>query len=184
MIIESYLAIKKRLSELLEIAQVDWFYDQYSESADGNLVYVTPAVYVEFQPIEFQQRGGLTQTSVLDVVIHVVSSSGYGAEDMRQTQDTDGLTIQHLTLVKLVHKKLQGFGCAYNYLTGYTNADNLISGMVRRSMEVDHALSPFVITKMTFQFHAYDCDAAIETTMIAPNTVTVLPNVEYFIPPQ
>jgi hypothetical protein len=175
-----YQALKKRiLTELPDVAQVDWYYSQYEESEDGNLVWTTPSIYIEFAPVDWQQFGTQFQRATVDVTLHIVSASAYGAEDFRQTEQTDGLTITHLGLVSALYKKLQGFGCKYNYLNEFpTEATSLISGMVRKTTEVSHQLSVFNVTKVMFELNTIDCDAVpMLTQLTTPIVVVVNPSI-------
>ncbi|MDZ7877069.1 MAG: hypothetical protein U5L45_05335 [Saprospiraceae bacterium] len=164
-----YKALKQRILEKVEeVKQVDWYFKQYEEGEDGNLVWITPSVYVEFElPIVFEQRGLQMQRSTLNVVLHVVSASGYGAEDMRQTEHTDNLTMTHLDLCQKIYKAFQGVSFAYKYLQQFPLVDDLlISGMIRTGMEVSHELSVFNVSKLFFTLNAQDSDALPQENII------------------
>lgn len=157
-----YQAIKKKLlHDVPEINQVDWFYEQYENTEEGNLVWTTPSVYVEYpETVRWVQRGANYQMATINITLHVVSASAYGAEDMRQVEMTDGLVISHLDLCQKVYAAIQKFFCNYSYLAEFPNEESvLLNQVVRTETEVSHNLSVFNVTKMTFTATIHDVNA-------------------------
>lgn len=166
---------KKILADAPEVLQVDWFYNQYENTEDGNLVWTTPSVYLEFSQVAWAQRGARHQVASISVIFHVVSASGYGAEDYQQTEPTDGLVINHLDLCDKLYRLFQSFSCGYQYLSNFSNEPNwLISSMVRVSTEVSHELNVFNVTKITFDLNIQDVGAIPDQIVVLPPIALVV----------
>ena len=156
-----YKALEKRLGEIAEVAQIDWYFGQVEDPEGNALVRNTPALYLEFRPAEWRTWPGNVQSALLDFDVHVVTECHYD-DAQRITQDNN----QHLAVAASVYQKLMNWRCLLSYVPGFealagTEADMvLMESIVRTTQSSDHQLSPFLISSLSFRSHVFDYSAA------------------------
>ena len=154
-----YSAIKKRLAEKVNPAYVDWYYGQYLEDDmedGGQVLWQTPALFVEFFPTEWQTMGGNIQAANQKVGIHLVDESFY--DDDRRITDS---ALHHLGRASNVFKALMNFRCNLSYVPGFEalagTADDrvLMESMVRKVSEPDHNMRRQLVNVQGFETRIY-----------------------------
>jgi hypothetical protein len=159
---EIYEALEKRLLEKVPgLKYVDWYYGQYDEADDDAMVWITPSVFLEFFPMDWQQLGqsGM-QMGTLRFTTHVVTDTAY--------DDKQRMTVHnHLSFEKSVYIALQGWDCMLSYLDNYaalanTNNDvQLFNSITRETSESDHALQRFIVTKASYECNVIDASLSL-----------------------
>ncbi len=160
MLKEVYKAIKKAIGDQIDgINDLDWYLGQYDQDGD-NTLYTTPAVYIEFQPMDWEQLKVGVQACNLMVSIHAVNASLY---------DTDQRILDaasnHLELENSVYRALQGFRCMLSYLPEYAglaggaNDRVLLESMVRQRTYPDHDINRLLVSVQEFKTRIYDYSA-------------------------
>jgi hypothetical protein len=158
---EIYEALEKRIQEKVSgVKQVDWFYNQYEEGEEGNMVWVTPSVYLQFLPIEWQDLGSRVQSGDMTLLVHLATDSGY--------ENKQRITVtEHLELDKALKNALHGWGCPLSYTPSVTNVAGtandgiLINRLTRKGTESDHALRECMVTIATYTGSVYDYSSLI-----------------------
>lgn len=166
-----YSALKKRLTADTAPAYLDWYYGQYDEAEmqdGGELLWTTPAQFVEFLPIEWETRPGNIQAANLRFHVHLVNES-YEQDDKRILD----AALNHLGQESNVFKSLMNFRCLLSYVPGFealadTDQDRvLIESIVRESTDPDHTMRRQLVSVQRFACRIFDYSAT-------PNWATVL----------
>lgn len=160
-----YKAIKKKL--LADVTPtpeyVDWYYGQYLEDEmedGGELLWTTPAVFIEFLPLQWTTRGDLSQRAELVFNVHLVNES----MDSDERRMTDTTSTGHMAQAARVFSALQGFRANLKYIPGFesiADADDrvMIESITRVSSEVDHNLRRQVVSVQQFRATIFDYGA-------------------------
>lgn len=161
-----YPALKKRLNNYVMPKYTDWYMGQYLEDEaeeGGNLLWDTPAVFVETAPVQWQTMGGNIQSANLQFAVHLVTDALFD-DDKRITDPV----LQHFLLDSKVYKGLQNWRCMLSYVPGLealagTDGDRvLIESVVRTDSEPDHTLRRQMVAINRFSCRIYDYTAAKE----------------------
>jgi hypothetical protein len=180
MILEIYKAIKQRVEQsVTELNTIEWYFEQYGNDAGENLVWSTPAAYVEFEEIPWVTLPKKVQRGEVTMRVHTVSACAYGENDKRVTQNLDGISMTHLAVVQAIYVALQGYSCAYNALPEFSNSDILFNEIVRKNTITDHRLGEFMVTITEFTFVAFDCLASPVLQRIEPATLAPEMDIHY-----
>ena len=155
-----YTAIKQRLNDISDWKNdLDWYLHQYDQDGE-EVLYTTPAIYIEFGPVEWNTYPDNRQRGVMEFRIHLVNESDYD-NDQRVLDPA----INHLGQEAEIFRGLQGWGCKLSYIPEYSalsGTDNdvvLLNDVVRIRTEPDHELSNLLISIQTFQCNVYDYNA-------------------------
>jgi hypothetical protein len=140
--------------------------EQY-DSAESE-VWATPAVYIEFRPIEWATLGGGIQRAVLTFDVHLVTDSMLDGD--KRVVDT--LAVNHFAAHDGVFRALQGFRCNLSYLPAFsalTGAADwvLIESVVRTASHVLHRQGNLLVSVQTFA-------ATVKDYAAVPNFITVV----------
>lgn len=160
-----YSAIKKRLAaQVLPLPKyVDWYYAQYLEDEmedGGQLLWQTPALFVEFLPIEWETRPQNIQTSTLRFNTHLVNESFYDND-----QRVLDAAVNHLGQESSVFVALMNWRCMLSYVPGFealadtANDRVLLESIVRESSEPDHTMRRQLVGVQRFACRIYDYSA-------------------------
>lgn len=156
-----YSALKKRLTAEVSPEYVDWFYGQYldEETEDGGeMLWATPAVFVEFLPLKWETLGNAVQAANLQFNIHLVNNS----LDSDEKRVTDTASLDHLGMESDVFRALQGFRALLSYVPGFEAlagepGDRVILETISRlSSEPDHSMGRQLVSVQTFACRIYD----------------------------
>jgi len=166
-----YSALKKRLAAETEPAYLEWYYGQYDEDTmeeGGEMLWTTPAQFLEFLPIRWETRPNNIQAATLLFNVHLVNES-FDSTDQRILN----ATLNHLGLESNVFRALMNFRCLLSYVPGFealedTDADRvLIESISRESTDPDHTMRRQLVSVQRFACRIYDYSAL-------PNWTTVL----------
>lgn len=158
-----YLALKKRLlSELSPApAYVDWYYGQYLDDENEAPLWDTPAIFIEFLPIQWTNLNGGLQQARLSFNVHLVNTClSEGAERI-----TDTAALDHLGMAGSVFRSLHQFRCQQSYVPGFEalvgTPDDvlLLDGISRERSEPDHSLSRLLVSVQGFACRITDYSA-------------------------
>lgn len=159
-----YSALKAHLTTAMPTAYVDWYFGQYIESemeGGGELLYTTPAIFVEFAPIEWVTLPGSIQRTVLRFSVHLVNESMY-ATDKRFVGDP---ALDHLGQESQVFRALMNRRFmlsdvpSFAALAGTENDRVLVESIVRKSSESDHVMHRQLVSIQSFEATVYDYSA-------------------------
>lgn len=158
-----YAALKKRLDTECQPRYIDWFMGQYLEDEaeeGGQLLWDTPAQFVEFMPVSWQTL--LTNVQVCDLAfnVHLVNDS-YFDNDARVLDPT----LNHLGQETAVFRALMNWRCMLSYVPGFealagtANDRVLMESVVRESTEPDHNMRRQLVSVQRFTCRVYDYGA-------------------------
>lgn len=155
-----YTALKQRLNTELDWKnELDWYLHQYDQDGE-EVIYTTPAVFVEFVTVEWNTYPDNRQRGVMEFRIHLVNECNYDTD-----QRILDATLNHLGQESEVFRALMGWGCKLSYITAYAalnGTDNdavLINDIIRTRTDPDHELSNLLVSVQTFQANVYDYNA-------------------------
>lgn len=168
-----YQILKQRLSAEVapSLKYVDWYLGQYLEDEQedgGELLWDTPAAFIEFFPIEWESRPGNIQTAELNFALHLVNESVY--PDDRRVLDP---AVNHLTQESSVFTSMQNYRGllshlpAYAALAGTDNDRVILESIVRKTSEPDHNMRRQLVSVQQFRCIIYDYSAV-------PNWIQIL----------
>jgi hypothetical protein len=158
-----YQALKKRLSEVTTPDYVDWYMGQYLEADaedGGQLLWGTPAQFIEFLPVQWQTLGNNVQAANTKFNIHLVNDC-YHDDDKRITDAALG----HLVQEAAVYAALQNWRCLMSYVPGLEaladtpNDRVLIESITRESTDPDHNMGRQIVSVQGFACRIYDYGA-------------------------
>lgn len=158
-----YSALKKRLVASTEPEYLEWFYGQYDESEmeeGGELLWTTPAQFIEFLPLDWETRPMGIQTSVLRFNVHLVNESFDPGE-----QRILNASLNHLGGESAIFKALMNFRCLLSYVPGFEDLEGteddrvLIESIVRESTESDHTMRRQLVSVQRFSCRIFDYSA-------------------------
>lgn len=150
-----YTQLKAELLNVQGVAVVDWYTGLFQDQ-NGALVHNTPALFVEFLPIQFETLQQGLQTTQVQFNVHTVHECLYD-NDERMTDPT----IDHLGMVEAVFVMLQGKTMLN------TNGNPILSSIMRTALTPDHGLGELLVTTQSFAGEATD-NAAYSTSAQAP----------------
>jgi hypothetical protein len=156
-----FLLLEQRLNTLSELAEVDWFNNQYILSEDEEVMYKAPAAYIEFLPVDdLTTQPRKTQMGTVAFRVHVVTEN---------YQDNDGrfksAAMGHFDVVNQVYATLLGHAAKLSDLPDYTalagtDADKQVyNSITRKGIQTDHNRSPLMVSIQQFSMTAYDFSA-------------------------
>lgn len=156
-----YSALEKRLMEKLDwLHYVDYFLNQYNDP-ENNKVRTTPAVFIEFAPVDWKQQGAKVQSGLQYVMIHLVNESYY--DDKERILDTQ--VVNHFSKESQVFAVLAGFRASLSYLPQFAHLANtsedvqIMETMTRINTNADHELEPFLVSIQVFATTVFDYSA-------------------------
>lgn len=167
-----YQALDRRIRETPYVKIVDWYMEQYS-GGDDNLVLNTPAVFLEFAPVDWVSgASGRELWTEMRLTVHIVTESAY--EDKQRFIITDHFDVQESIL-----EALHMWECNVQYITDNTeDTEMLINTMTLESSSSEHQLSEFVVTKLIFSAIVYNRNIQLQ---IEKQTSTVTTAVQVVI---
>jgi uncharacterized lipoprotein YehR (DUF1307 family) len=149
-----YQIIKKRLSEIQEIKDLNWYLQQYDDNQRGRVLYNAPGVYIQFEPIITQQLDKYTQMAESVITIHLVTDS---------VQDNDKrIATKHAEVLDQIYTKLHGFSARVSYLdefaalAGTADDKRMLNSMRRTGITPPHNFSSKVVSLQNFTTVIYD----------------------------
>jgi hypothetical protein len=149
-----YQIIKKRLSEIQEIKDLNWYLQQYEDNQRGRVLYNAPGVYIQFEPIITQQLDKFTQMAESVITIHLVTDS---------VQDNEKrIATTHTAVMDKIYGKMHGFSAKASYLeefaalAGTPNDKRMLNSMRRSGITPPHSFSSKVVTLQQFHSVIYD----------------------------
>lgn len=169
-----FRGIQRRLIERVSEAEiVDYFLDQYDESSGDQRIYITPALYIEFEPTTFETLTQGIQKSTQVFHIHTVHASLY--EDENRILSNDALN-NFLRVQRKVYAALMNFRLQAKYVNDTEDERILMESIVRIRSIPDHAMSRLLVNTQTFQAVVYDYDAYKdeEPVIVSPNVIAML----------
>lgn len=149
-----YKIIKKRLREIPEIKDLDWFLQQYDDNQRGRVMYNAPGVYIQFEPLITQQLDKFTQMADAVITIHLVTDSVHDNEKRIATS--------HATILDAIYGKLHGFSAKVSYLddfatlAGTADDKRMLNSMRRSGITPPHSFSSKVVSLQQFHVVIYD----------------------------
>lgn len=158
-----YSALKKRVNDQVTPKYTDWYMGQYLEPDEengGQLLWNTPAVFIEFVPLQWDTLGNSVQASNTAFNLHLVNDSLYD-DDKRVTDPV----LNHFGLETLVFKAMMNWRCMLSYVPGFealADTDNdrvLIESIVRVSTDTDHGANRQLVSLQQFSCRIYDYSA-------------------------
>lgn len=158
-----YAALKKRLAGQVEPKYIDWYMGQYLEDEQedgGESLWNTPAVFLEFLPVDWDTRPGNVQTATLKLNAHLVNATLYDND-----QRILDATINHLGMESQVFQALMNWRCMLSYVPGFealedtSNDRVLIESMVRNTTEPDHSMRQQLVSVQGFSSRIFDYSA-------------------------
>lgn len=158
-----YAALKARLLEECNPQYLDWYMGQYLEEEaedGGQLLWATPAQFIEFLPIQWQTLPGNVQVADLQFNVHLVNDSVFDTD--ARMLDT---TLNHLGQEGAVFRALMNWRAMLHDVPGMdtlegTSADRvLIESLVRTSTDPDHNLRRQLVSVQSFTSRVYDYSA-------------------------
>lgn len=161
-----YLALKKKLQDEVSPAYIDWYMGQYLETEEeggGQLLWDTPAVFLEFQPITWKTLGGSVQSAEITFAAHLIMDN-YHDSDLRIT-DTN---VSPFNKEVMLYSGLMNWRCNLSYVPGFealagTSSDRvLLESIVRINSETDHSLRRQMLSLQVFSAKTYDYSAQKE----------------------
>lgn len=160
---EYYTALKTHLGTITPVQLIDYDLRQYMQRGD-DVVRATPALYIGFKNIDWDQLPNNVQTSVIDFTVTLVSSTRYG--DDRDITDTD--YIDHLAIENAVYKHLQNHRVILHHLPGFAAVENteddlvLMESIVRVGTSTHQYIDNLMTTTATYRSKVYDYTATPE----------------------
>jgi hypothetical protein len=158
-----YMAVKKRLgARLLDVRWIDWYLNQYAQEGEQSL-WTTPALFIEFPPLDWRKLGNGVQVSDATMLVHLVNETHYD-DDKRIIADVPG----HLEEEAEVYAALEGFRCKLSYLDEYASLAGqpedrvLMETTVRLRTYPDHDMSRLLVSVQEFTTRIYDYGATPE----------------------
>lgn len=158
-----YQALKKRLVNTTTPAYVDWYMGQYLEpeaEEGGQLLWRTPAQFVEFMPVQWQTLGNNVQAANTQFNLHLVNDC-YHDDDQRITDAALG----HLAQEAAVYATLQNWRCHLSYVPGFEALEGtpddrvLIESITRERTDPDHNMGRQIVSVQGFACRIYDYGA-------------------------
>lgn len=179
MIKELYQLIKQRLQTITELKEVDLYLGQFEQDGDVTL-YQAPAVYIEFDPISFNQHSKGVQNAQVLFTVYLVSEA-LGADDRKIL---DNGVINHMGLLDDIFVALQGYvGLlsnlpAFASLAGTPQDFTVINSIVRTGFEMlQTPPSNLYVSLQTFEFNWFDTTACPELTDVTVDDVNIDANI-------
>ncbi len=159
----AYAALKSRLQQECAPQYIDWYMGQYleEEAADGGQVlWATPAMFIEFLPVQWQTLTGNIQVTDLAFNVHLVNDSVFDTDE--RILDS---TLNHLGQEGAIFRALMNWRAMLHDVPGMdtledTSADRvLLESVVRNSTEPDHNLRRQLVSVQQFTARLYDYTA-------------------------
>jgi len=110
-----FLDIVNKLKSIVDndnkpvIKHFDLWNEQIAHGNDGQ-IFAMPAIFIEYNPIKWEQLGALRQTASVSFNLIIVSETKARSSDNSPTQDK---ALAHLQLIGIVHKCLQNWNGDY-----------------------------------------------------------------------
>ncbi len=112
MIIEQfYYDIMKAVMAVPGVKYFDKYNAQYLNE-NSELHYNTPAVFMEFAPIEWQTLGQKRQAANFEFLLHLQTEQ-LGETNNLEKEKERALALEHLRIAEAITKKLQGMNGSY-----------------------------------------------------------------------
>lgn len=161
-----YLALKKYLqTKFPELKEIAWYQQQYRQGT----IFVTPALYVEFETTNTQRMGrGIQMYENLYFNLHLVGTA-------LQTDDKrveDNSVLDHHKLARNINQSVEAiFRPRMSYLKpDHTPNHQIMNSIQRQSIKPDHTLSSLIVTIQRYKCTAYDIELP-DTISIEPDLV-------------
>jgi hypothetical protein len=171
MIKEHYQALKQRLFEIPDVKIIDWYMGQDESLEGNNLVWGTPAIYIEFDPIQWQTLGNGIQRGTMTFNIRLVTDSLHDSDQKL----FDTFAIDHFAFTQSLFTQMMNWRCNASYLPQFgqllgTNEDVvLMESVVRLNTTPIHEVSDLLRTVQTFTCVVYDYSAVKQWQTIVAN---------------
>jgi hypothetical protein len=155
MILEQfYYDIMKAVMAVPSVKYFDKYNGQYLNEGE-ELNYNTPAVFMEFAPIEWQTLGQKRQSANIEFLLHLQTDQIAETNSLEKEQDR-ALALEHLRIEEAIAKKLQGMNGSY------------FGTLSRINITDDSDHDSQVITLIGFKTRLVDDGLANETTSATP----------------
>jgi phage gp37-like protein len=166
MLKDIYSHLKAHLATITGIEQVDYYLGQYDQNDKDSVLYSTPALFIEFAPIQWLLHAKNIQRAILTFTIHTVTDSVYDDDERILNSVND-----HFAYVTEVYKKLAG----HRHKVG----DQVLMETIERlSTTPDHVLDVIIVTKQEFRCVIFDYSALPQTTTTQIQSINITPQIE------
>ena len=158
------------------IAPVSWYAEQYLQNGDQQL-FETPAIFIEFSPVQTRTKPLLIQEATLEFTIHCVHESIGDDADDRMFDPV----IHHLVDVDAIWCSIQGWSANIDQIPGYTgppNTNKLINTIERTEIQFDHRASNLLTTIQRFRAQVFFYPAH-EASRALAGPLTLTTNITY-----
>lgn len=158
-----YLALKKKIQTEAQPKYVDWYLGQYLEEQEdqgGALLWDTPAVFLEFQPVTWKTLLNNVQCADVLFAAHVVTDNYHDGDQRITDANTSPFGLE-----SSVYTGLMNWRCNLSYLPGFealegtTNDRVLMESIVRLESSTDHAMRRQMVSLQVFGSKIYDYSA-------------------------
>lgn len=158
---ESYKNLRDHLlTNIAGLQEVDLYNGQY----DNGDTITTPAIYIEYLPISWQDAGKNTQTATVTIRLHIVQIN-YASTRGTVDNAEEFTALDYLDFIQSTHQLLQGW-----------QMDN--SGpLVRTISEQDSNHDAILIDKVqyNFEYHDTSTDPERDYVPVTPSLVITHP---------
>lgn len=176
-----YVALKGRLAEEVPaLAEVDWYLGQYDETdPDVQNWYVSPAAFLEWDPIPWESIGMYAQAANATLNVHVVNATLYDNDERILSAATN-----HFGLEQAVFKALHGWRVRLTDVEpDAPEGLMLCETLVRRETIPDHSLRRSLVSIQRFTTRIYDYSAVPDyEQVLASLNLTVQPDTQITTP--
>ena len=168
MIKQLYLAIERKLMAITD-GQTDPqplfrhfdLWNRQVEFVEQETPFQTPAVFVEFAPLQWRQMLRQVQDADLTVRLHIVTPWYANTAAYIQNQEVRDTALAYLDLPTLVYRQLSGQWAEFGL--------GSFNGMVRTASTVNHDHERYIDSVEEYQCHLKDL--SIELPTFAVSTV-------------
>ena len=155
---EIYEAIEKRVLEALPTTYCDLFLGQYHDET-GNPLWSTPAVLIEFAPVNWDPFPDGQQRAILEFTLHLVSETAY--DSSKRITATD-----HYANQEALHRFFNRWVCRLTYL-GMTGDVVLMNTVVRTRTEQSNDMLSLIVTRQNFKTQITDFTASQQWALLS-----------------
>lgn len=163
MLRDIYNGLKDLLTPINGIMWVDWFSQQYNVK-EGGRTWTNPAIFIEFEPLKYENMGNQIQEFELVFSVHLVNDCYYEGEN--RILETD---LNHMQMLQDIYTTLQGA----QLQDPSTPTEILLNPIARTSLTPDHALDSLIVTIQEFKATGIDRSAYRAKQIIAAPTTNV-----------
>jgi hypothetical protein len=166
-----YTAIEKRLKKsMTDLGEIDWYLQQ-DQMIQNNFQYITPAVYLRFEPLDMETLGrGVQQASLKFAVIHVTEV----LTDQWSKRISD-VAVRHHERDESIYTALHEWNSFLSYVPGFGNLEGtehdliILNSISRTQLVPNHSFSKLLRTEQHFGCEVFDHTGHIAKMKKNPN---------------